>query len=132
MLHTISYRIGIKNDPYCDVCQDLVISDIEHVFSQCSKTVDAWKDMKSLLLNMVPSLASKSHLELLTMNFSKSERDMEIVWLLGSFMLEAWLVHQQKGSAGLSRGYLFGYLRYKFKEDQLGARPKFKLIPGLQ
>ena len=81
---------------------------------------------------MVPSLASKSHLELLTMIFSKSERDMEIVWLLGSFMLEAWLVHQQKGSASLSRGYLFGYLRYKFKEDQLGARPKFQLIPGLQ
>ena len=70
-------------------------------------------------------------LEILTLNFPKSDVDMEIVWCVGTYMVEAWKVIMFKDSTHLSRDVLFGFLKYKCREDQFEARPTYREIPEL-
>ena len=121
-------------DPYCDSCFDIcgaVLDDVDHAFSKCVKTKEVWREIRSILISLEPSLACRSDIELLTLDFPKSDMDMELVWLLGTFIVEAWKIILLKDATCLDRGVVFGYLKFKYREDQLGARPAFKEIRQL-
>ena len=50
---------------------------------------------------------------------------------MGSYIYMVWDFILRQGVTVIDRGKLFGYLKYKFKSDQLGAKDQFKTIPGL-
>ena len=108
-----------------------VLSDTEHVFSKCVRTKDTWNGIRNLMVELLPSLDSKSDMQLLTLNFPRSQVDLELVWLIGCYMLEAWKFIARNDSTCMSRALLFGFLKYKYKEDQCGARPSFCRISQL-
>ena len=55
------------------------------------------------------------------LNFNGGKHEEEIVWLIGNYVHEVWSFFVKKGRA-IRRAELFGFLKFKFKEDQLGAR----------
>ena len=68
------FRIGLNVDPYCQSCMDVdgaVLSDTEHVFSKCVRTKDTWNGIRNLMVELLPSLDSKSDMQLLTLNFPR-------------------------------------------------------------
>ena len=69
--------------------------------------------------------------DLLTLNFSKTNSDDTILWLLGSYLEETWRVHKQ-GLWSMKKERIFGFLRYKYKKDQCGARVQLSDIPELK
>ena len=73
-----------------------------------------------------------SNLDLITLNFSKCESDTTVVWVLGSYLEEAWREIYTEGSRSLKRGRLFGFLKYKYRKDQMGSRVQLLNIPELE
>ena len=52
----------------------------------------------------------------------------EVIWLISSYVWSALYV---KGAAVLNDAQFFGFLKFKYKNDQLGARLPLNQIPGL-
>ena len=128
------FRIGSAADPYCDFCFDLVgavFSDIEHYFCQCQRVREVWEDVLAVLVQMEPKIADLSNWEIITLKLMKSSWENEIVWLVGSYLSETWKLLSLKGEIFLSREKVFGFLKFKYRIDQVGARYKFRHISAL-
>ena len=69
--------------------------------------------------------------ELIRFKWPKSKQDKEAVWLLASYVKYAWTEIYEKRQAYLKKEQIFGYLKFKFKENQQGARYPMSNIPGL-
>ena len=126
------FRINLSNDPYCHFCldaDDALICDLEHVFCLCRKVSDLWEEMRKILEKMVHGYIS--NIGYLSLQFDSEDFEKETVWLIASYMHEVWVNFQRKGTEQLSRDLLFGFLKFKFKKEQLGARTLLKNIPGL-
>ena len=125
-------RIQVADNPYCSLClvqTGGLICDREHVFISCPNISELWKEIRLLI---DPLLLQKNidSLQLLMLNFSGGKYEAEIIWLIGNYMQEVWSTSIRKGRA-ISRAELFGFLKFKFKSDQLGARFKMQTIPNL-
>ena len=72
-----------------------------------------------------------TNLELLSLKFVSRHFEAEITWLVGAYVSEVWKMVQRRGSFR-DREELFGFLKYKFKNDQLGARLYLKPIPNFE
>ena len=59
------------------------------------------------------------------MRFPKSRYENEMSWLVGSYVQHVWQLLNSEGVSVIDRGQLFGYLKYKYRVDQLGARKEF-------
>ena len=120
----------MSNDPYCSTCLDhlgiAVICDTQHFFCVCPGVSEVWSEMKSLLQILLKPITND--FELLSFNFS-GESEKETVWLIKNYVYEIWRVFSSKGSYP-SKEQMFGYLRFKFKTEQLGSRARLH-IPGL-
>ena len=88
-----------------------------------------WKEIREKVVMIVPRDVSDN--DLIRLKFPKSTYNNEIIWLMGSYIFMVWDYILRHGGTVIDRGKLFGYLKYKFKNDQLGARVQFKTIPGL-
>ena len=122
------FRIGIVTDPYCDTCLPELgatdsICDIPHFFCQCLRVSDSWRAVKHVICSMLHSwhLADS---DLIALRFPRHKFDQEITWLLGSYLQYTWSLLHYKGLGALCRAQLFGYLKFKYNMDQLGARQK--------
>ena len=70
-----------------------------------------------------------SDIDLLTLNFDGGSYCTEVTWLIGSYVHEVWTKICADGG-NISQEELFGFLRFKFKNDQIGSRMKMKIIPN--
>ena len=61
----------------------------------------------------------------------RNDYENETVWLIGNFIAKAWKELQGNNVPQLKDERFFGFLKYKFKEDQRGARTGLRDIPGL-
>ena len=61
----------------------------------------------------------------------KSAYESEMVWLIGNYIAFVWTELYVRNKDMLKDREFFGYLTYKFKEDQQGARWKMQDIQGL-
>ena len=61
-----------------------------------------------------------TNLNIITLNFPPNVNDVELVWLIGQYMEEVWQVIFRNGAGVVDRGRLFGFLKFKYKSDQLG------------
>ena len=120
------FRCGLSRDPYCEFCLDekgAVVCDIQHFFCSCLKVMDTWKEIKTIVTARISSDdATISYLDILSLRFSKCNWDPELVWLLGSYVHKVW----HNNSVTLNKNKFFGFLKFKFKKDQMGSRLKMK------
>ena len=129
------FRVGLVNDPYCESCLNdsgARICDRAHFFCTCMRVCEVWTDIRRILLALLPvslDIQNVSNLDLITLNFPKSEADSTFLWLLGSYLEETWKVLYTQSSVKLNKGRMFGFLRYKYKKDQLGSRVQLMEIP---
>ena len=114
------FRIGLANDPYCASCLDdgvAAINDYEHFFCTCPKLAIVDEDIQNL--------------DLVSLRFSERTFETEITWIIASYINEVWkLIHKTK-TQHVNKDKLFGFLKYKYKKDQLGSRMQFHSIPEL-
>ena len=68
---------------------------------------------------------------MITMCLPNNRRSNEVSWLLGTYVGEVWRSIFVKGAAELNDAQFFGFLKFKYKTDQLGARLPLNPIPGL-
>ena len=129
------FRVGLASDPYCDYCLALgeaLFCDREHFFCSCDRVSPVWEVIRNILIDMLPqSMCTISNLDLITLNFPKCQSDTTAVWVLGSYLEETWREIYTEGSRCLKRGRLFGFLKYKYRKDQIGSRVQLLNIPEL-
>ena len=122
------FRIKTVQDPFCDRCDKHAIGNREHYFCSCNSVSDVWKEVSDILISLLGKTVSSE--DLITLKFSKSSKDTEVTWLIGSYIYFVWKKYREGNKDYISRGHLFGYLRFKYKSDQLGSRSPLN-IPNL-
>ena len=123
------FRVGVRNDPYCETCPGAIICDAEHYFCACTRVKAAWLKLQQSIQNLIGACVPSERL--ITFRFPKSRFDKEVVWLLGTYMTEVWnlIFHRRKSHIKFEE--LFGFLKYKYRTDQEGARTQLEKIPGV-
>ena len=122
------FRIGLLVDPYCEICieicqsQDAIV-DFEHYFCSCQKVSLVWPSIRDILVVLARQNVTDS--DLILLRFPKSRYENEMSWLVGSYVQHVWQLLNSEGVSMIDRGQLFGYLKYKYRVDQLGARKEF-------
>ena len=128
------FRTGLVNDPYCPTCLDTIgayICDREHVFCTCAKVKAVWAEVKTILVSLLPAgMCSLPDLQLISLDIPKFKDEVSYVWLIGNFMDFIWKNTNFHGTQ-LKRDEIFGFLRFKYKADQLGARLPLSVLAQL-
>ena len=75
--------------------------------------------------------ARVSNWEMINLVLPTSTFENEIVWLVGTYVTRVWEEIFVRGGAGVRAEQFFGFLRFKYRGDQLGSRTPLKFIPGL-
>ena len=84
-----------------------------------------------MLTSISPTgFASLTDLQWITLDFPKTREFDHYVWLIGNYVDLVWQTVHGRGGL-LKKERVFGYLKYKYKADQLGARVPF-VIPALR
>ena len=68
--------------------------------------------------------------EFMNLLFPGSKSENEATWLVGTYAAWVWKEIYIHGKSWLRAEQFFGFLRFKYKSDQLGARLPFA-IPNL-
>ena len=84
--------------------------------------------LKQSLASILPvRLSSLTDLQFISLDIPKVKEEVSYVWLIGNCMDLIWkTVHFHE--AQLKREELFGFLRFKYKADQLGARLPMQVL----
>ena len=69
--------------------------------------------------------------DLINFSFPKCNQEQEVIWLLGSYIHATWEYLVTRSSGALKKEEIFGYLTFKYKKSQFGARFPLKAIRGL-
>ena len=128
------FRIGLVEDPYCQNCFysfGAIFCDLVHFFCECTHVLDAWAVVKDAIVHLDPSMVVLSNAEFLSLQLPKSKMENEIVWLIATYATEIWRIRCLKHEVGVNKDKLFGFLRFKYRSDQVGARYKLQIIPFL-
>ena len=123
------FRVGLKNDPYCDVCPGAEICDSENFFCSCIRVENVWRRVEDKILILVKETVD--NLDLVRYIIPVCNAEKEVVWLLGTYFEKTWKDLYVNGCDSLKEEEYFGYLKFKYKADQLGARQELDYIPGL-
>ena len=119
------FRVRSVNDPYCSKClesEGAVICDRDHYFCQCGYVREVWQALKLMLNILGVDCSSYSDFELLTLQLPRSSKDTELVWIMSTYVHTAWRQLNSEESE-FSVEKFFGYLKFKYKSYQCGARP---------
>ena len=123
------YRAGLVNDPNCNACPSLPVCDKAHYFTSCVRVSNVWNEVKQKIVHLLGFNVVDD--ALINLTFPKCKMESEIVWLLGHYFALAWTELYIKGGDEFKGDKFFGFLRFKYKADQLGSRQKLHYIPGL-
>ena len=127
----ILFRIGLRNDPYCLFCPDAPICDTEHFFCSCLRVSEVWHYVRDLVNHLVEG--SFSNWELINFVLPRCTKEKEAVWLLGNYLVKVWAEVSSSSMTGLNKDSFFGFLKFKYRTDQKGARHTLpSLLPLLQ
>ena len=86
------FRIGLKQDPYCQYCEGAEVPDLEHFFCSCVRIRQSWSSMRMRILGLCDQGLMSSNWELVNLFLPSTQSEQEIVWLIGNFV---WYVHQE-------------------------------------
>ena len=62
------------------------------------------------------------NLEFLLLRFPKTTHENELTWLVGNYVNQVWKLLYEQGKSNVNKELMFGFLEYKYRCDQLGAR----------
>ena len=125
------YRLGISNDPYCTMCVGGFVGDREHFFTTCHLVINCWTEIRKIVGGLLsPCSLPVSDLDILGLSFPKGPKDISCVWIVGNYVEFMWRALFIK-KVQPNSDEMFGFLKYKYKADQLGARESLN-IPELE
>ena len=87
--------------------------------------------MKNAILLLEPRTTTLSNAEILSLQLPKSKMENEIVWLVATYLAEIWKERYIKHELVVNKDKLFGFLKFKYRSNQIGARYKLQYIPFL-
>ena len=123
------FRVNLIGDPNCSICPGAQLCDIDHFFCSCSRVNKAWLLIKNSIKNLIGSTPADR--QLVRFLFPKCNYENELIWLMGNYVAEVWKELYFNEEGVIKTEAFFGYLKYKFKADQLGARKQLRNIPGI-
>ena len=126
------FRIRLATDPYCEYCFDMTgaeICDVDHFFCACQRVSKIWKRLKMMILGL--QIVDISDFELINLRIPRNIHTNEVLWLLGIYKSEVWNSLVARGVSEICEDQFFGFLRFKYKKGQLGARMPLQSIQGL-
>lgn len=119
------FRIGLRNNPFCDVCPGDQVCNFEHFFCSCSQVVNVWAWVRGKVLSLIGGDVTDQ--DLIKFQFPTTTKENEIIWLLANYFEKAWSLISVKRLEVLKLEKFVGYLTFKYKVDRQGARPNFYL-----
>ena len=122
------FRVGLSGDPFCHVCPGSPICDLEHFFCLCIQVQNVWPRIRNILINLIG--VDIPNVQLINYSMPKSSNENEAIWILGNYISKAWSI-LSSGTKVLKEEEFFGFLKFKFKTDQNGARVTMNCIQGL-
>ena len=126
------FRIALAVDPYCDFCPGAVICDVVHYFCTCVRVSQVWGWLRARLVGMLGDNSGQcSDWELLNLFHPSSNSEKESIWLIGTYVARVWEETFVRGGTMVKGEQFFGFLRFKYKTAQLGARLSLCTIPGM-
>ena len=124
------FRIGLKQDPYCQYCVGAEIADLEHFFCSCEKTRQAWAWVRLKILGLCDQGLLCSNMELLNLLLPRTHFEQEIVWLVSNYVEYVWHSVFIKNSE-IRFEKFFGFLSFKYKIDRNSSGNRLAQIQGL-
>jgi hypothetical protein len=124
------FRIRLRNDPYCQVCEAAEVADLEHFFCNCSLVARIWSWVRARVLEYSACRQVVSDWDILNLFLPVSEFDKEVVWMISSYVLFIWdNIFVRNADVKLEQ--FFGFLTYKYKENQNFSSFKLKYMDGI-
>ena len=123
------FRVGMSTDSFCSLCPGSHIGDVQHFFVSCDMVSSAWTKVHFMLNSLLG--VNVPPYDLLHYLFPSSPKEREVVWLLGNYVGRIWDDLYVKSSKTIDIEEFFGYLTFKYKSDQFGAKIPLGVIPGL-
>ena len=124
------FRVGVTNDPYCQACTGAaILCDIEHYFCSCCRVQDVWTVVRQMVIIMTKE--DISNWKMINFMWPKSRQEKETAWLMGTYLATSWQFLNVRETSILDKEEYFGFLKFKFKADQLGARHCLNPLPWL-
>ena len=91
-----------------------------------------WRRLRIIVLNLLDVGETEvSDWEMIYLRLPNNRSSNEVIWLISSYVGEVWSSLYVKGVPELNDAQFFGFLKFKYKNDQLGARLPLNQIPGL-
>ena len=119
------FRIKQAVDPYCLWCLNrnvAVICDIDHFFCTCSRIVEIWDSIVSLVKSLLDSpLLDSSRILRLNMPLKQCPG---VIWILGAYVSKVW----NNGESEVCAAELFGFMKFKFKTAKLGTLAQIETV----
>ena len=85
-----------------------------------------WENIKKVVTELLQVNVTNENL--LFLQFPESDFDREICWLLGYYSSFIWRSSYVKKTAKIHRAQVFGFLKFKYKISQIGARVKLDSV----
>ena len=123
------FRVGMSNDSLCTLSPGSRIGDIKHFFCSCDMVSSAWTTVH-IMLDSLLGVHVASY-DLFHYLFPSCPKEREVVWLLGNYVGRIWDELHVKSSKTIDAEEFFGYLTFKYKSDQFGAKIPLGVVPGL-
>ena len=123
------FRIRLRSDPYCEYCSAAELSDVEHFFCLCVKSLRVWTWLKRKVLLLVGQQQVEDW-DLLNLFLPPSDFELEIVWMVSSYVQYMWDAVYVRG-VDVQIDQFFGFLTYKFREHQAVSKFKLKNLDGI-
>ena len=125
------FRFYSENDPYCPACLDFSgaqILDRQHLFCQCVKIRHICQEVKKLITQTsVNMLSGYSDFDFLTLQVPQTDCETELVWTVSTYVFKTWIMIFENEVASIDSDRMFGFLKFKYKMYQYGARPKMTI-----
>ena len=124
------FRVGLAVNPYCPICPSALECDSHHIFCSCLRVRNVWQSVRDILEEIIGE-TNITDLAFINFSFPSSPRDNEAVWLIGNYLYSVWHYMKLRSMDYVQEEELFGYLRFKYKTDQQGARVRLDGLPGI-
>ena len=108
------------------------MEDLEHFFCACDMVSEVWGWIRGRMIELLGwNNAAVSNWELLNLFLPGSSKRKELVWMLGTYVAKVWEDVHVRGKTRVRWETFFGFLSFKYKAAQLGARLSLDVNPGL-
>ena len=69
------FHIKLKPDPYCEFCDEAVVSDVVHFFCSCRETTSLWSWLRNKLLSFSHCLICDSDWDIINLFFAQTKHE---------------------------------------------------------